>query len=138
MSPAPPTHYQPSPPLSSLEPHCSYRPPPSKKSRLFAPIKSDQEVEAARSTGIPAKTIQDTKYCMGVWEAWVKYRQTENGDTIGPIQSMNRQQIQHWLSRFVLEVGLILHKLWILNTNIKCYRQEKKMALNSHLTPCTT
>lgn len=85
---------------SSSEP----RPAPSKKQRLFAAIKSDEEVEAARATGVPAKTAQDTKYCMGVWEAWVAYR-NENGDNIRGIEEMDKNQMQHWLSRFVLEVG---------------------------------
>lgn len=103
------TPTQPAQPLSSVEPHCSYTtsisPPPVKKKRLFAPIKSDKEVEEARATGVPSKTIQDTKYCMSLWESWVSYRESENEDSIGPIEELSKKELQHWLSRFILEVG---------------------------------
>ena len=83
----------------------STEPPATKKKRLFAPIKTDKEVEESRTSGIPLKTVQDTKYCIGLWESWACFRADENGDTIGPIESLSREELQYWLSRFILEVS---------------------------------
>lgn len=80
--------------------------PPSKKRRLFAPIHTDKEVEEARATSIPKKTVQDTKYCLGLFQTWAKHRIRENGDNIGPIELLNKEELQYWLSRFVLEVSI--------------------------------
>ena len=86
----------------------STEPPATKKKRLFAPIKTDKEVEESRTSGIPLKTVQDTKYCIGLWESWACFRADENGDTIGPIE---REELQYWLSRFILEVSKAIDQL---------------------------
>ena len=61
----------------------------------------------ARTEGISPKTASDTKYCLGMWEAWVNYRKKENNNTIGPIESLTMTTLQFWLSRFILEVSII-------------------------------
>ena len=57
--------------------------PPAKKKRPFATVRNDKEVEEAKTACTPAKTQQDTKYCLGLWQAWTEYRESENGDSIG-------------------------------------------------------
>ena len=74
---------------------------------MFAPVKGDEEVNIARASGISATTASDTKYYLGLWEAWVAHRKKENSDVIGQIENLSRERLQHWLSRFILEV-----KLW--------------------------
>ena len=55
----------------------------------FAPPKTDDEIKQLRSKGIPKKTLEDTHYCMKVWEQWCNYaRQT--GRDIPPIQTMQQ------------------------------------------------
>lgn len=90
-------------------PPCKSSPTPNlcKSKRQFAAIKSDSEVELARAKGIPPKTLKDTKYCVGLWDAWTVYRRAENGDNIQSIEQLSRQDLQHWLTRFVLEVSTI-------------------------------
>ncbi len=89
---------EPSHPISSS--------PPAKKSRLFAPIRTDKDVEEARASSVPKKTLEDTKYCLGLFQTWTEYRNSENGDNIGPIEELSMEELQHWLSRFVLEVSI--------------------------------
>ena len=53
------------------------------------------------------KTRQDTKYCLSLWDSWASYRIQANGDQITSlIETLSREQLQFWLIRFVLEVGL--------------------------------
>ena len=71
-------------------------------SHQFAPPKSDKEVEQARDSGKPTKTKQDTKYCVGLWEAWVEHRAQVNGDSISCITQLSRKELQYWMTRFIL------------------------------------
>jgi hypothetical protein len=66
----------------------------------FAPPKSDDEIQQARERAIPSKTLADTKYCMGILNEWRRCRV----DIIPSIEDMSREQMQYWLTRFVLEV----------------------------------
>ena len=69
----------------------------------FAPPKTDDEIKQLRNKGIPKKTLEDTHYCMKVWEQWCNYaRQT--GRDIPPIQTMQQTKLQQCLTSFVLEV----------------------------------
>ena len=88
--------FNPPAPLSRAQPHS--------KKRIFAKVKTDEEIEQARAKAVPMKTQQDTKYCLGLWEAWTSYRESVNGDSIKSIDEMSRDELQHWLIRFVLEV----------------------------------
>ena len=72
-------------------------------SARFGLPKTDAEIVHARQTAIPAKTMQDTKYCVGVFEEWRKYRIT-TGAHIKELTNMTKAELQHWLIRFVLEV----------------------------------
>ena len=89
--PAPQTRNAPPPTSSSLS-----------RSR-FAPLQSDHEIEQKRKEGIPRKTLQDTKFCLNTWEAWREHRK-QNGHAISPLTEMTEHELQHWLTRFILEV----------------------------------
>ncbi len=56
--------------------------------------------------GVPAKTQEDTKYmyCIRLWEEWCKYQLQTCGDHIPSISKPSSCELQHWLTRFVLEV----------------------------------
>ncbi len=69
----------------------------------FAPPKTDAEIANERQKGIPKKTQEDTKYCLNIWVEWRKHRQQTTGDTIATLQEMTRDELQHWLTRFILE-----------------------------------
>ena len=72
---------------------------------MFSAIKSDREVEVARTASVAARTHKDTKYCVGLWESWREWRQSENKDSIEPIEKLSKDKIQICLSRFVLEIS---------------------------------
>ena len=58
----------------------------------------------ARTKGVPLKTQKDTKYCVGVWESWREYRNSTTGAAITPLTELNHSELDHWLTRFILEV----------------------------------
>ena len=72
--------------------------------RCFAEPKSEEEIAEARAKRIPLKTQQDTKYCMRLWEDWVDHRSSTTGKNIAPLVQLSTPELQHWLTRFILEV----------------------------------
>ena len=83
--------------------------PANSNSRQFAQPKSDREVQQARESGIPAKTKQDTKYCVSLWEAWVEHRRCVNADNVKPITELTKKDLQYWMTRFILEVLIFIY-----------------------------
>ena len=71
---------------------------------VFAQPKTDKEIVQARAEGVPVKTQQDTKYCVGLWEEWREHRNQTTAANIAPHTQLNHSELQHWLTRFVLEV----------------------------------
>ena len=72
--------------------------------RRFAAPKTEAEIVQARTQGVPLKTQKDTKYCVGVWESWREYRNSTTGAAIAPLTELNHSELDHWLTRFILEV----------------------------------
>ena len=70
----------------------------------YALPKTDEEVNESRISSIPKKTLDDTKYCFKLFEDWRKQRQEATGGVIGNLCTLPDSQIQHWMSRFILEV----------------------------------
>ena len=75
----------------------------SSSSGRLAPPKTE-EVQEARNTGIPKKTIEDTQFCVKVWAEWCSYCREVCGHAIPTLESIESTQMQHWLTCFVLEV----------------------------------
>ena len=69
----------------------------------FAPPKTSEEIQKGRQNRIPTKTKEDTKYCYKLWESWREYRQSCSAQTIPCLQDMAPTELNHWLSRFVVE-----------------------------------
>jgi len=81
----------PTEPISSAAPTpppVAYSKAPARKEYIFAPVKSNKDVVRARNEGMSKKTASDTKYYLSLWKAWVDYRETENGNSIGPIEKI--------------------------------------------------
>ena len=70
----------------------------------FAPPKTDEEIAQERQKGIPKRTLQDTKYCVTLWDEWRKSRQHSTGEEVDAIEKLTEEQLDHWLTRFILEV----------------------------------
>ena len=49
-------------------------PAPSKPSHTFVAPKTKEEIRNARVKGVPSKTIEDTKYCVNLWNGWKRFR----------------------------------------------------------------
>ena len=72
--------------------------------RHFATPVSDHEVEEKRKHHIPPKTQEDTNYCLRIWEQWCKYRESKTSSTIPKLERITKEELDYWLSRFVLEI----------------------------------
>lgn len=76
--------------------------------RKFAEPKTDEEVSQARESAIPAKTRQDTEYCVRMWDQWASFRNGRPGTSNSYVPSLielanDPPNLQYWLSRFCLE-----------------------------------
>ncbi len=74
----------------------------SVRQRFVAP-KTEKEIQEARTKAVPKKTLEDTQYCVRVWQEWCDYRKQMCGDCID-LKTLQPTQLSHWLTRFVLEV----------------------------------
>ena len=71
----------------------------------FAPPMSESEVQQARVSAVPKETQKDTAWCIKVWNEWKEARNISSEEKIPTdICNLSPQQLQHFLSRFVLEV----------------------------------
>ena len=123
-------------PISTpLHLNSNFPPKLGKKLRPFSEVKSDKEVELARASGIPQSTQKDTKYCIGLWDAWVSHRAEANGDTFG---ELSKEELNYWLTRFILEVNKI-NELYFCDAciinNYCVNRCGKRIRLNLHPIP---
>ena len=73
------------------------------KSHFVQPV-TDEEIKCAQEGAVPANTVADTKYCIGLFEAWNKNRMDRANTDIPAITDMTTHEMQYWLTRFVLEV----------------------------------
>ena len=89
--------------IPALPPSLSHPTTSSSLQCYFAPAKTD--IEEARRSGIPKKTLENTRYCLNLWKEWITYRHQTTSDTImTEIENMTNHQLEHWLTWFVLEV----------------------------------
>ena len=79
-------------------------PVPTKPSHTFATPKTEEEIHNARAKRIPNKSVEDTKYCIHLWNEWKRHRQEALDNSIPDLTELSQCELQHWLTRFVLEV----------------------------------
>lgn len=72
--------------------------------RAFAPTKSKEEVERARKCTIPKKTLDDMRYCVGIWNEWRYHREINDGVVIPAIDELDLPDLASFLSHFILEI----------------------------------
>ena len=70
----------------------------------YATPKTDQEILDARQNAIPKATQDDTKYCYKLFHEWSIARQDATNEKIGELCEMTDSEIQHWMTRFILEI----------------------------------
>jgi len=71
----------------------------------FAPPMSDSEVQQAKKFAVPRRTQKDTLWCISLWKEWSEARNSRVEEQIpSDICKLSNHLLQHWLSRFVLEV----------------------------------
>ena len=63
-----------------------------------------EEVKKAHAESIPKKTRQDTAYCLRLWEYWAEHRCMMTGTSVPSFMQLDRQDLQYWITRFILEV----------------------------------
>ena len=72
--------------------------------RPFAIPKTEKEIAEAKDRAIPRKTLEDTNYCVGVWNQWCSHRFSTYGDSIAPLNVISPAELAQHLSNFVFEV----------------------------------
>ena len=100
------------PPLTSstyipkaLSPFIPLEPSSSRLSTSrFTQPKTDKQVQTQWLEGIPKSTLHYTRYCVNLWEQWRTNRCKITGEHIGSIDSLSDQSLNHWQTRFILEV----------------------------------
>lgn len=73
----------------------------------FPIIVEEEELEEIVSEAIPEKTKQHTKWCYDTWRQWHSHRTasaTSIEETPPTLTSMKKEQLNFWLSRFLVEV----------------------------------
>ena len=77
---------------SSTKPMCSFA----------APITEDK-ISATKASAIPAKTLADTKYCIGMWKEWHSYQLTKYRVTISPLMELSKADLVNHLTHFTFK-----------------------------------
>ena len=60
----------------------------STKKRVFAVPKSEEEIDKAKVSAIPEKTLTDAKYCSSIWNQWCEHQFEVYGDRIPPLEQL--------------------------------------------------
>ena len=68
------------------------------------PKKQNDEIQQARLASVPKSTQADTKFCVKLWEDWKSHTEQATNVTIGQITQLSTADLQHWMSKFVLEI----------------------------------
>ncbi len=71
--------------------------------RYTIPV-TDADVAKARVESVPKKTREDSSYCVKVWKDWASNRQQMSNVEIPPLEELDKQGLQYWLSRFLMEI----------------------------------
>ena len=70
-----------------------------------APPMSDSKVQQAKKFAVPRRTKKDTLWCISLWKEWREARNSRSEEQIpSDICKLSNHLLQHWLSRYVLEV----------------------------------
>ena len=64
--------------------------PPSNHSHSFTAPKTEEGIHNTRAKGVPSKTVEDTKYCIHLWNEWKRYCQETLGDSIPDLNKKSR------------------------------------------------
>ena len=73
------------------------------KKRIFGVPKTEKEVAEARLGAVPAKTLADNSYCIGVWREWRDHRVTVYGDKMPTIEQLSPSELAANLLSFIFE-----------------------------------
>ena len=73
------------------------------KKHIFGVPKTEKEVAEARLGAVPAKTLADNSYCIGVWREWRDHRVTVYGDKMPTIEQLSPSELAANLLSFIFE-----------------------------------
>ena len=74
-------------------------PPPSR----FASPSSDKVIQWPHEQQVSKNTQRDMKFCMNLWNEWTKHRLLTTSTHIRPLVEMTTEEMQYWMTRFILE-----------------------------------
>ena len=84
--------------------HTAVAPSSAAPSQRFAAPISDEEIQTRRRAAVPKSTHNDTQYCIRTWAQWQNNRIETTNSTIPSLSSIKPDELEYWLTRFVLEV----------------------------------
>ena len=95
----------PSPSSSLLDSTPDIRERADAQASRFGPLVSASDIVSRQKASVPANTRKNSNWAMNVWRDWAEYRSKQNpSDAPSYILTMGVNDVDKWLSRFVLEV----------------------------------
>ena len=55
-------------------------------------------------SAVPEKTQRNTRYCVKIWDEWAEHRASSTSVVLPPLKALNKSQLQHWMSCFIMEI----------------------------------
>ena len=83
---------------------CEVLAPRKPNTRQFTKPVSSADIEKAMQSAIPEKTQRDTRYCVKIWDEWAEHRVSSTSVVLLPLKALNKSQLQHWMSCFIMEI----------------------------------
>ena len=80
------------------------KPSPSSSSGCFAQPVTEDDILRNIESAIPTSTRRSTAWGVRVWTTWVAHRKGLNADIPPSLELITNEELNHWLSRFVMEV----------------------------------
>ena len=71
--------------------------------RFACPV-SEEELLEKIGNAVPATTRKSTNWAVTVWDDWAAHRQSTGAGIPPSLDVINNEELNHWLSRFVVEV----------------------------------
>ena len=75
-----------------------------KQSLRFANPVTESDILAKIQGSVPSATRQSTKWAATIWKNWKENRSKLNAEIPLELEGITNEQLNHWLSRFIMEV----------------------------------
>ena len=94
------------------------------KSKRWGPRQSSTDLVEIRNAGVPPKTRMQTNWCLSVWKEWAQERvkncdpEEQSHKLVPCFTEMEAEEMNFWLSRYVLLIDLMEHFICVRVKNL--------------------